>query len=111
MSISTRGGASPARSRRVASSPSITGIRMSIRTTSGRVRLLGVDGLRAVAGLGDDADLRVGLEDHPEAGADERLVVGDQDADGHAGTPASSGRRARQGEAARASARVRSSPS
>ena len=54
----------------------------------------GVDGLRAVAGLGDDSDLRVGLEDHPEAGAHECLVVGDQDADGHAGTPASRGMRA-----------------
>ncbi len=42
--------------------------------------LAGVDGLSAVAGLGDDTDLRVGLEDHAEAGPDERLVVGDQDA-------------------------------
>ena len=33
----------------------------------------------AVRGLADDLDVGLGLEDHPEAGPDERLVVGDED--------------------------------
>ena len=37
------------------------------------------DGRLAVGGLGDDVDIRLGLEDHPEAGPDQRLVVGDED--------------------------------
>jgi hypothetical protein len=35
----------------------------------------------AVCRLADDLDVLLGLEDHPEARADERLVVDDQDAD------------------------------
>ena len=50
------------------------------------------DGLVAVARLADDLDVRLGLEDHPEAGADEALVVCEQDAD-HRAEP--SGSRAR----------------
>ena len=38
-------------------------------------------GLRAVAGLADHLDSRLRLENHPEAGTDERLIVGEQDAD------------------------------
>ena len=38
-----------------------------------------VDGLGAVGRLGDHVDA-VGGQDHPEAGADQRLVVGDHDA-------------------------------
>ena len=45
----------------------------------------GLDRLRAVRRLGDDAQVGLGLEDHPEAGAHERLVVGDEDVDAHAG--------------------------
>jgi hypothetical protein len=36
---------------------------------------------RAVGGLADDLDVRFRVEDHPEAGADERLVVDNEDAD------------------------------
>ena len=49
------------------------------------------DGLRSVTGLGDDLDVRFGLEDRAEAAAHERFVVGEQDSD-HG---AASGRRAR----------------
>ena len=53
-----------------------------------------VDGLGAILGLADHVEVGLGLEDHPKAGAHERLVVGDQDADAHASTPAPSGSRA-----------------
>ncbi len=36
--------------------------------------------LAAVGGLADDVEVVLGVEDHLEAGADERLVVCDQDA-------------------------------
>jgi hypothetical protein len=53
------------------------------------------DRLQAVAGLGDDVEVVLGREDEPEAGADELLVVGDDDADrigrGHADTAAPAG--------------------
>ncbi|MGI9099714.1 MAG: hypothetical protein ACR2H2_14705 [Solirubrobacteraceae bacterium] len=42
-----------------------------------------MDGLLAVGRLADDRDVVLGLEHHPEAGAHQRLVVGDQDADAH----------------------------
>ena len=45
----------------------------------GRCRL--TDGLFAVIGFSDDLDVTLGLQDHPEAGADELLVVGDEDPD------------------------------
>src|SRR5947207_7929901 len=38
------------------------------------------DRLAAVCGLAYDLDLGLGLEDHSESGADERLVVDDQNA-------------------------------
>ena len=67
--------------RRVASMPSTPGMRMSI-SDHVRVELVGQrDGLRSVAGLGDDLDVRLGLEDRAEAAADERFVVGEEDAD------------------------------
>ena len=65
-------------SRRVASSPSRLGMRMSIRTTSGLSARDRLDGLAPVGGLADHLDVRLGVEDHAEAGADERLIVGDQ---------------------------------
>ena len=40
-----------------------------------------VDRLAAVRGLADDLDVGLGVEDHAEAGAHERLVVDEQDAD------------------------------
>ena len=39
--------------------------------------------LGAVLGLADDLEVRSRLDDQPEAAADERLVVGDQDPDAH----------------------------
>ena len=39
----------------------------------------------AVGGLRDDLDVRLRLEDHPEAGADQGLVVGDEDAETRGG--------------------------
>ena len=51
-----------------------------------------VDCLEPVAGLGDDLDVVFVGEEHAEAGADHRLVVGDEDADAH-GRLLSSGRR------------------
>jgi hypothetical protein len=53
----------------------------------------GVDRLVAVRSLAYDVDVGLGGEDYPEAGADELLVVGDEDAD-H-GASRFSGRRAR----------------
>ena len=49
----------------------------------------GLDCLEAVLGLADHLELRPRLEDHPEAAANERLVVSQEDLDGH-----SSGKRA-----------------
>ena len=43
------------------------------------------DGLRAVLGLGDDLDVDLVVEDPAQAGPHERVVVGDQDSDGHQG--------------------------
>ena len=57
------------------------GMRMSISTTSGGAAWTAVDRLAAVAGLADHLDVGLGVEDHAEAGADELLVVRDQDAD------------------------------
>jgi hypothetical protein len=46
-----------------------------------------IDGLATIHGLGDDRDVRLAHEDHPEAGSDEPLVIGQDDADrgAHAG--------------------------
>ena len=86
MSIRTRTGRSPASasSRRVASIPSSSGMRMSISTTSGFSAPDLLDGVEAVGGLADDLEVVLGVEDHAEAGAHERLVVGDQQPDAHA---------------------------
>ena len=92
--------------RRVASMPSISGIRMSISTTSGSSSRDAVDACSAVGALADDLDVVLGLEDHAEAGADQRLVVDEQHADAHAGTDAPSGQPGAHGEAA-AGARAR----
>ena len=45
-----------------------------------------VDRAFAVSRLGDDLDVGLRVEDHPEAAAHERLVVGDRDADHDAGS-------------------------
>ena len=64
------------------------GIRMSIRTTSGRCSAAARRARLPVAGLGDDLDVVLQVEDHPQSLADHRLVVGDQHPDRHgAGSP------------------------
>ena len=67
-------------------------MRTSISTTSGSSAPRLGDRLDAVARLADDLDVLLGLEDHAEAGAHERLVVDDEDANAHS---AVTGRRAR----------------
>ena len=74
-------------------------MRTSISTTSGRSSPARADRLAAVGGLADDLDVGLGVEDHPEAGAHERLVVGEQDAD-HRARPRRSGRPRADREAA-----------
>src|SRR5262249_6496296 len=55
-----------------------------------------LDRLEPVLGLRDDFQVLARLEDHPEAAADERLVVGDEDANAaHEPVSWSSGKRAR----------------
>ncbi len=91
VSTSTRAGGSSAVTRRVASMPSSPGMRMSISTTSGLQLACLLDRLAPVGGLADDVDVGLGAEDHPKPGADEALVVGEQNADHRA----DSGNRAR----------------
>ena len=57
------------------------GIRTSISTTSGWHSSACEHGLLAVGGLARDDQVGLGLEDHPEPGADQRLVVDDEDPD------------------------------
>ena len=64
--------------RRVAASPSVPGMRMSISTTSGRCSRARRHGLVAVGGLADDHDVVLGVEQGTEAGPHQRLVVGDE---------------------------------
>jgi hypothetical protein len=72
---------SSARTWRVASSPSITGIRMSIRTTSGRAALAKSDRLGAVGRLPDHLQAGIGIDQDAETRADQRLVVGHEHPD------------------------------
>ena len=65
--------------RRVASMPSIVGMRTSITTTSGRSRSNRADRVGAVDRLADDLEVVLGVEDHPEPAAHQGLVVGDHD--------------------------------
>ena len=53
----------------------MTGIRTSMSTTSGRDRAASVDGRATVAGLPDELEVGLGLDEHADAGAEERLVV------------------------------------
>ena len=86
---------SAARIRRVASSPSSSGIRMSIRVTSGWTRAACADRLEPVAGLRDDFEVRLVGEQHPETRPHHRLIVDEHGADGHAWSAPSSGSEAR----------------
>ena len=54
---------------------------MSISTTSGRSAAGELDGLGAVARLPDDLDVVLGVEQRPEPGAYEHLVVGEDNPD------------------------------
>ena len=72
--------------RRVASIPFMPGMRTSISTTCGKQTLAQLDRFRSVGGFVDDLDLFLGVENHPEAVADERLIVAEQDADRHCRT-------------------------
>ena len=53
----------------------------------------GFDSLTTGARLSDNLEVVLGFEDHPQAGTDEGLVIGEQDADHDAPSP--SGKRAR----------------
>ena len=61
--------------------PSMPGMRMSITTTSGRSVPDQLDRLGAGPGLADDFEVRGVGDDHAQTGADQRLVVGEDDAD------------------------------
>ena len=74
--------------RRVASSPSMPGIRTSMRTTSGASRANDGDRLLAVTGLADDLPAGLGADDRLQSHADQRVVV--DDGDSHAPTVARS---------------------
>ncbi len=68
--------------RAVAVMPSITGIRTSMSTD---VRVGAADELHAlgaVARLTHECEVRLGVDEHPDAGAEQRLVVDEGDADG-----------------------------
>ena len=65
----------------------MTGIRMSIRHTSGRMPRAQRDRLCAVRGLADDLDVGLRVEDHAQPRAHEVLVVGDEHAHVHAVHP------------------------
>ena len=83
--MTTRGvGSGSAAIRRVASTPSMRGMRTSMSTTSTGVRSSG-ERLHAVGCLAHDLEVGLGVEHHAEAHAQHRLVVDEQDADGHAG--------------------------
>jgi len=41
------------------------------------------NGLPSVGGLADHGDARLGVEDHPQPGADDFLVIRDEHPDGH----------------------------
>ena len=59
------------------------GMRMSISTTSARVRAHQRDRLRAVGRLADHLEVVGASRSAPEAGPDQRLVVGEHHPDGH----------------------------
>ena len=64
---------------RVASTPSMPGIRTSISTTSGCSRGHELERLASVGGLADHLEVGLGVEDEPEAHAQQLLVVDEDD--------------------------------
>ena len=77
----------PAQICRVASIPSITGMRTSISTTSGRCSPLSRTASAPSAGARDDGDVGLRVEQRGKPGAHDLLVVGDERAD-HDAAPA-----------------------
>ena len=69
--------------RRVASTPSSPGICRSITTTSGDGARDDIDDRRAVRRLADELEVRCGREQRPQSVAEYRVVVRDDDTDGH----------------------------
>ena len=82
--MTTRGPAAarPPVISRVASSPSISGIRTSIRTTSGAVAAAAATAWAPLAASPATLMPVGGLQDDAEPGPDQLLVVHDQDPDG-----------------------------
>ena len=74
---------------------------MSISTRSGAERARVVDRLLAVDRLARDLEVVLGVDEHPQPGADEVLVVGDEHADAHAATTSRSGQPGLDAEARR----------
>ena len=91
MTTRTSASVGSARMRRVASIPSPPGIRTSIGgPTSGRCSRATATTGPAVAGFADDGDAGGAFQQRAESGADQVLVVDEEDAYvGHAATPAS----------------------
>ncbi len=84
-----RAAGSAARMRRVACEAVELG-HADVHQHDGRVEARGLlDRLEAVAGLGDHVDVGLAGEQQAEAGADHRLVVGDEHADAHDAVPVS----------------------
>ena len=81
--IRIRVAGSVARMRRVACEPVELG-HADVHQDDPRMEAAGlVDRLEPVARLGDDLHVLLAAEQHAEAGADHRLVVGDEDPDRH----------------------------
>ena len=96
VSTSTRGGAGdPATIRRVASMPSMTGIRTSISTTSGASERTAETRGDPVRDRADHLEVVLQVQDRGEAVADQLLVVGEQHPDVSRRAPAGSAARAR----------------
>ena len=85
---STRTAGLAATMRRVASMPSVPGIRMSISTTSGGLRRAKSTASSPSPASPVTAQVVFGLDDHAEPAAQQRLVVGQQHGDAHAVPPA-----------------------
>ena len=74
--------------------PSSCGMRMSMRTTSGRCRSTAPSTSRPSAASATTSSVRRAGEHHPQAGAHERVVVDEQDADHRARQPGAQDERA-----------------
>ncbi len=72
-----------ARIRRVASIPSTPGIRTSMRTTSGRNSCTSRIAASPSAGVAHHLEPLDGREQGAQAAADDRMVIGDHQANGH----------------------------